>query len=95
MKTETIKTPDFTGSIAKIISEARLRTCMDEIDTDVLVEILQDSLNEYCTLLNGYYEEEYNNAISSARNSAYDDGYDDGYDVGYDNGYSDCYENGY
>ena len=87
---KTIKTPDFTGNIAEIISEVRLRICMDEIDTDVLVEILQDSLNEQCTLLNGYYEEEYHNAISSVRNSAYDDGYDDGYDVGYDNGYADC-----
>ena len=83
---KTITTPDFTGSIAKIISEARLRTCMDEIDTDVLVEILQDALNEYYTLLDRYYEEEYCNAVSSARNSAYDEGFDDGYDVGYDNG---------
>ena len=87
---ETIKTPAFTGKIAKIISEVRLRTCMDEIDADVLVEILQDALNEECTLLNGYYEEEYYNALNSARNSAYDDGFDDGYDVGYENGYADC-----
>ena len=90
MKTETIKTPNFTGSIAKIVSEVRLRTCMDEIDADVLVEILQDSLNEYCTLLDKYYEEEYYIAISRARNSAYDEGFDDGYNVGYDNGYADC-----
>ena len=92
MKTETITTPDFMGSIAKIIAEVRLRTCIDEIDTDVLVEILQEELKEYYTLLNGYYEEKYYIALSSARNSAYDDGYDDGYDVGYDNGYADGQE---
>ena len=82
MKTETIMT-DFMNRAAKIIA--------DEIETEVIKAILQDLLSEYCTALNGYYEEEYYNAISSARNSAYDDGYDDGYDIGYDNGYSESH----
>ena len=86
---------DFMVKTAKIIAEVRNRTCIDELDAEVIEEILQDELEEYCTLLNEYYEEEYYIAISSARSKAYDAGYDDGYDVGYDNGYADCYENGY
>ena len=84
MKTETI--------IAKIIEEVRNHTCIDNIDTEVLEEILQASLNEYFTMLDEYYEEEYYNAISSARSKAYDDGhsegYADGFDIGYDDGRS-------
>ena len=82
MKTETITTPDFMGRIEKIIAQVRARTGMDEIDTAVLKEILQDELKEYCTMLNGYYEEECYIAISRARNSAYYDGFDAGYDIG-------------
>ena len=67
--------PYFMDITAKIITEIRTRTCIDKIDTEVLEEILQDSLNEYCTLLNEYYAEEYYIAISSARSKAYDDGY--------------------
>ena len=92
---KTITTPNFTGRIAKIIEEVSARTCIDAIDTEVLKEILQDSLNECCTLLNGYYEEEYYNAISSARSSAYDDGHSDGHSDGYDDGHSDGYDEGH
>ena len=88
MNTKTITTPDFMGRTAKIIAEVRTRTCIDKIDTEVLEDILQDSLNEYFVMLDGYYEEEYYNAISSARSKAYDDGYADGYDIGYDDGSS-------
>ena len=84
--------PDCMSRITKIVEEVLARTCIDEIDTEVIEEILQDSLNEYFLMLGEYYEEEYYIAISSARNKAYDDGhsdgYADGYDVGYDVGYS-------
>ena len=81
--------PNFMNRIAKIIEEASARTCIDEIEAEIIEEILQDSLNEYCTLLNEYYEEECYIAISSARNKAYDDGHSDGYADGYDIGYDD------
>ena len=71
-------TPDFMDRTAKIIAEIRTRTCIDDVDAEVIKAILQDSLNEYCTLLKGYYDEEYSNAISSARSKAYDDGHSDG-----------------
>ena len=83
MTTETITTPDFMGRIEKIIAEVRARTGMDEIDTEIIREILQDVLKEYCTMLHGYYEEECYIAVSRARNSAYYDGFDDGYAVGW------------
>ena len=89
MKTNTITTPNFMGSIAKIIAEVRAKTCIDEIDVEVIEEILQDSLNEYFTMLDGYYEEEYYVAVASARSEAYDDGHSDGYADGYDDGYDD------
>ena len=79
--------PDYMDRTAKIIDEVLVRTCIDKIDTEVLEEILQDSLNEYCTMLNGYYEEEYYNAIDSARSSAYADGHSKGYSLGYSEGY--------
>ena len=87
----TIVKPDFKAAIANIIAELRTVTCIDDVDAEVIKEILQDELTEQYRMLDGYYEEEYYNAISRARNSAYDDGFDDGYDVGYDNGYSDCH----
>ena len=75
--------PDFMKSAAKIIAEIRTKTCMDAVDAEVLTGILQDELNEYCVLLDEYYNEEYYNALNSARNKAYDDGYDDGYSDGH------------
>ena len=91
MNTNTISTPDFMGSTAKIIAEIRNRTCIDKIDTEVLEEILQDALNEYYSMVDEYYSmvdeyyaEEYYNAISSARSKAYDDGHSDGYAEGYE-----------
>ncbi len=72
MKTKTITT------IAKIIEKVRLRTCIDELDVEVIEAILQESLNEYFM------------AISSAQSSrAYDEGRSDGYADGYDDGYDD------
>lgn len=83
----TITTPNFMGKAEKIIAEVRNRTCIDDVDAEAIKELLQDALNEYCRMLDGYYEEEYYNALNTARNSAYDAGYDDGYAVGYDVGY--------
>ena len=81
MKTETI--------IAKIIEEVLARTCIDDVDAEAINEILQESLNEYLMMLDGYYEEEYYIAVSRAKNSAYYDGHSDGYADGYDDGYDD------
>ncbi len=86
---------DFMVKIANILAEVRARTCIDELDAEVIEAILQDSLNEYFVMLDGYYEEEYYNAISSARSRAYDDGHSDGYNIGYDIGYDDGYGIGY
>ena len=87
--------PDFMDRTAKIIEEISARTCIDEIEGEIIEAILKDSLNEYCTLLNEYYEEECYIAICSARSKAYDDGHSDGYADGYDIGYDDGHENGY
>ena len=65
---ETIKTPNFTSSISRIIADVRDRTCIDDVDADVIEKILQDALNEQCVMLDEYYREEY-----------YNMGYDDVY----------------
>ena len=85
----TVTTPNFMVKTAKIIAEMRARTCINDVDAEVIEEILQNELTEYYRMLEGYYEEEYYNAISSARSKAYDDGYDDGYESGYESGYAD------
>ena len=76
---------------AKIITEIRNKTFIDDVDAEVIEAILKDALNEYYDELNEYYEEEYYNAISSVRSKAYDAGHSDGYDDGYENGYADCH----
>ena len=76
-------TPNFMARATKIIAEIRTKTCIDDVDSEVIEAILQEELNEYYMMLNSYYEEEYYNAISSARSKAYDDGYSDGYSDGY------------
>ena len=90
--------PDFMGRIANIIEEVRTRTYIDGVDTEVIEEILQDSLNEYCTLLNGYYEEEYSIARRKAYAVGHSEGYADGYydsrSVGYSDGYYVGYDDG-
>ena len=79
MKLNELKTPDFT----RLIAELRTRARISDVAAVAIEELLQASLNEYCMVLHGYYEEKYYNAISSARNSAYYDGYDDGYSDGH------------
>ena len=91
---QTIMTPKFVGKTAKIIAEIRNRTCIDDVDAQIMEEILQDALNEYYMELDGYYEEEYYIAISSARSKAYDDGHSDGYADGYADGYDIGYDDG-
>ena len=86
MNTKTITTPNFMGKAAKIIEEVLARTCIDDVDAEVIKEILQNELKEYCSMLNGYYEEEYYNELCSARSSAYEEGYA----LGYDDGQSDA-----
>ena len=83
---KTITTPNSAHRITKIIAEIR---GIEDVDAEVIEDILRRELDEYCRMLDEYYDEEYSIAISRARNSAYDDGYDDGYDIGYDNGHSD------
>ena len=87
----TPKTPDFMGVTANIIAEVRARTCINDVDA----EVIKDALNEYYDALNEYYVEEYHNALSSARNSAYDKGYSLGYDVGYEEAYALGYSEGH
>ena len=88
---QTPKTPNFTRSIAKIITEVSAITGIDEVDAEAIEELLKAELNEQCMMLDGYYEEEYYNAISRARNEAYYEGHSDGYALGYDDGYSDSH----
>ena len=88
---ETILTPKFMHSIAKIATEVSAITGIDEVETKALEALLKEKLNEYCLALEEYYIEEYHNAMNRARNTAYDSGFDDGYDIGYDNGYSDSH----
>ena len=84
----TITTPNFMGKTANIIAEIRTKTCIEDVDAEVIKDILQAALNEHYRMLDEYYAEEYYNALNTARNRAYDDGFDDGYDVGYDVGYN-------
>ena len=64
MKTETITTPNFTGSIANIIAEIQYQFCVNKIDTKVIEELLQDALSS---------------ARNSAYYDGFDDGYDVGW----------------
>ena len=85
----------LNSKIAKLVKEIQTQICIDDADVKILEGLLKDELNEYCTLLNEYYEEECYIAISSARSKAYDDGHSDGYADGYDVGYDDGYDEGY
>ena len=87
---ETIMTHKPDHRIAKIIAEIR----GEDVNIEVIEDILLRELDEYCRMLDGYYNKEYGNAIARARNSGYveghSDGYNDGYDIGYIDGQSDC-----
>ena len=88
-------TTNFMDRAAKMIAEIRNKTSIDDADVEVINEILQDELTEFCDALFQYYEEEYHNAISSARSKAYDDGHSDGYADGHESGYADGHSDGY
>ena len=75
--------PKFVGKTAYIIEEIRKRTCINNMDAQILEELFIDALNEYCMAVDEYYEEEYYIAIEDVRTSAYDNGYADGYDTCY------------
>ena len=83
----TITTPNFTVSIAKIIAEIRTVACINDVDAEAIEKIVQDELNEECRMLDNYYWVEYHNKycneISSVRTGAYEAGYGEGYDDGY------------
>ena len=89
----TIMTPKIMGRVAKIVKEIQTGICIDDADVEILEEILKDELNAYYNLVDGYYEEEYYNALSYVRNSAYDNGYADGYADGCTDSYDDYSEN--
>ena len=75
---------DFKDSAAKIIAEIRTRTCIDELDAEVIKEILQDALIKY-----------HNEVFTYGHSIGYDDGHSDGYALGYDAGYDDGYSAGH
>ena len=84
MQIDTIMPPNFNGRIAKIIAEIRTRTCINDVDTEVLKGLLKDEFER----MDEDYEKEYYYATSSVHNSAYDAGYDAGYAAGYSEGNS-------
>ncbi len=75
---------NFMDKTANIMEEVLARTCIGNVDAEIIEELLQKALDE----LAGYYEEECYVAIASARSRAYDDGHSDGYSDGYDEGYA-------
>ena len=87
METQPIKTPNHDRRIAKIITEVSAITGIDEVHAEAIEELLKAELNEYCRMLDSYYEEEgFHNVIFRARSIAYDAGYDDGYSAGHSAG---------
>ena len=73
---KTITMPNFKSRAVNIIEEIRTRTCIDELDAEVVKEILQDALEEY-------YHNDYNDG--------YYEGHDAGYALGYDSAYDDAF----
>ena len=73
---ETITPPNFKSRAVNIVEEIRTRTCINEIDTEVIKKLLQDALEEeyYNNYHDGYYE-----------------GHDAGYALGYDSAYNDAF----
>ena len=92
MQIDTILPPNFMD---RIVKEIQTRICIDDADVEILEELLNAALNEYCTLLNGYYEEEYSIARRKAYAVGHSEGYADGYYDSRSEGYSDGYYVGY
>ena len=90
--------PNFMGKIANIITEIRIRTCINKTDTEVLENILQYELNEYFKELREYYDAGYDDGYANGKSSSEGDvesAYDEGYALGYDDGYSGGYYEGH
>ena len=77
MKTQPIKTPDFT----RVIAEIRNRTGINDIDAVVIEKLLAE---EYSNALDGVRDAGYDAGF----NAGYEVGHFDGYDVGYEDGYT-------
>ena len=92
--------PDFMEKTAKIITEVRTGTCIDELDTEVLEVLfdnLQEELNEYYNKVFTYarnigYEDGSNDGYTAGEEAGYERGLHDGYDLGYDDGYANGHE---
>ena len=83
---------DFMVKIANIIAEIRVKTCIDDVDAEVLEDILKDELikyhNEVFTYGHGIgYDDGYIAGESSLEGDL-DKAYDEGYALGYSEGYS-------
>ena len=81
--------PNFRGRTAKIIAEIRNRTCIDDVDAEVIEEILQAALIKYCRELDGYYDAGYAAGWVNGKSSLegdVDSAYDEGYALGYSDG---------
>ena len=82
---------DFREITAKVIAEALVRTCIDDVDAKILEEILQDALNKYGRELDGYYDAGYAAGWVNGKSSLegdVDSAYDEGYALGYSEGHS-------
>ena len=82
---------DFRKITAKVIAEAMLRTCIDDVDAKILEEILRDALNKCGRELEGYYDAGYAAGWVKGKSSLAEDvdsAYDEGYALGYSDGYS-------
>ena len=85
---ETIMPPNFMGRAATIIAEVQTRTCMDNIDIEVLKAFLQHALHEcYDAGYDAGYGEGYA-AGKSILEGDVDNAYDEGYALGYSDGLS-------
>ena len=84
---------DSMNRTAKIIAEVHSRTCIDDVDAEVLEELLKDELIEYHNEVFTYghnigYDDGYAAGKSSLEGDV-DNAYDEGYSLGYSEGYSD------
>ena len=76
--------PNFMNRAAKIMAEVRNKTCIDDVDTEVIAGILQDELIEY-----------HNEVFTYGHNIGYDDGHADGHAEGHYEGHAEGYALGY
>ena len=75
---------DFMEITAKVIAEVRTRTCIDDVDAEVLEELLKDELIKYR-----------NEVFTYGHNIGYDDGHAAGHKAGLDDAADNAYDEGY